>query len=169
VSGIHWAAKTGVLLVGSRAMMGQLRCADGIVVGVVAVEVGGGMVSQGLGAWGGCLGGSGVEGECSVVVGCIVIVIVVGSDVLVFVGSVIIVGGSGGTIRSASGSGNWPVSMFQRGRHLRASGIQRISLVSVLLFIICSMTSVQWAQAIHRQLSFGSHPASVPVSQVAPG
>jgi len=52
VSSIHWAAKTGVLLVGSRAMMGQLCCADGIVDGVVAVEVGGGMVSQGLGAWG---------------------------------------------------------------------------------------------------------------------
>ncbi len=137
VSGIHRAAKTGVLLVVSCAMMGQLRRVDWIVDGVVAMEVGEGGVSQGLGAWGGCLGGIGVEGECVVVVGCIIIVVIVGS-VVAIVGSVI--GGGSRTIRSASGSGNWQVSMFRGRWHLRALGIQRVSLVSVLLFIIHSIT-----------------------------
>jgi len=128
VSGLHRAAKTGVLLVVSCAMMGQLCRVDWMVDGVVAMEVGEGRVLQGLGAWGGCLGGIGVEGECVVVIGFIIIGIVVGSVI-----------GGGGTIRLASGSRNWQVSMFRGGRCLRASGIQRVSLVSMLLFIICSI------------------------------
>jgi len=130
VSGIHRAAKTGVLLVASCAMRGQLRRVDGIVDGVVAMEVGEGRVSQGLGAWGGCLGVIGVEGECIVVIGFIIIGVVVGS---------IVVGG-GGAIWLASGSGNWQVSMFRGWRRLRASGIHRASLVGVLLFSIRSIT-----------------------------